>query len=190
MKGAMNRRDLIKSAILASTGSALSGQTHAHAAPASAAAAAAQAAQGEAWKPMVFDSHQNETVIALSELIIPATDTPGVKAAKVNEYIDLMLHDVAEDNGHSFLMGLGWLDGHALRKHNAPFVHCTEAQQIEILKSLDGASDPELKPGAEFFKLIKRYTVEGYYTSKIGIDELNKGGRVPKTFACEHESHG
>jgi hypothetical protein len=185
----MNRRQLIQSAILASTGSALSGQTHAHAAPASAAAAAAQAAQGEAWKPIVFDSHQNETLIALTELIIPTTDTPGAKAAKVNEYIDLMLHDVEQDKGHSFLMGLGWLDGHAIRKHNAPFVRCTEAQQVEILKSLDGATNADLKPGAEFFRQLKRFTVDGYYTSKIGIDELNKGGRVPATFACEHENH-
>lgn len=185
----MNRRQLIKSAVLATTGSALSGQTHTHTAPASAAAAAAQAAQGEAWSPAVFDSHQNETVIALSELIIPATDTPGAKAAKVNEYIDLILHDVEEDKGHSFLMGLGWLDGYAIRKHNAPFVKCTEAQQVEMLKSLDGATDPELQPGAEFFRQVKKLTVDGYYTSKIGIDELNKGGRVPATFACEHESH-
>ncbi len=185
----MNRRQLIKSAILATTGSAVSGQTHTHTAPASAAAAAAQAAQAGAWTPSVFDSHQNETVIALTELIIPATDTPGAKAAEVNRYIDLMLHDVAADKGHSFLMGLGWLDGYAIRLHNAPFLNCTEAQQVEMLKALDGASDPDLKPGADFFREIKRYTVDGYYTSKIGIDELNKGGRVPSTFACEHESH-
>jgi hypothetical protein len=140
----MNRRQLIKSAILASTGSAVSAQTHTHAAPASAAVAAAQAAQGGAWTPAVFDSHQNETVIALTELIIPATDTPGAKAAKVNEYIDLMLHDVAKDKGHSFVMGLGWLDGYAIRMHNAPFVNCTEAQQVEMLKALDGSDDVDL----------------------------------------------
>jgi len=184
----MNRRQLIRSAILATTGSAVSGQTHSHAPPA-AMAAAAQAAPAQAWTPQVFDSHQNETVIALSELIIPATDTPGAKAAKVNEFIDLMLHDVAEDHGHSFLMGLGWLDGHAIRNHGAPFVKCTEQQQVEILRSLDGATDPNLKPGADFFQQVKTYTVEGYYTSRIGIDELNKGGRVPASFACEHESH-
>jgi hypothetical protein len=86
-------------------------------------------------------------------------------------------------------MGLGWLDGYAIRLHNAPFVNCTAAQQIEMLKALDGADDPELKPGADFFREIKRYTIGGYYTSKIGIDELNKGGRVPSTFACEHDGH-
>src|SRR5579863_4327755 len=49
------------------------------------------------WKPVFFDEHQNETVIALTELIIPQTDTPGAKAALVNRFIDLMLND--EDAG-------------------------------------------------------------------------------------------
>src|SRR5688500_14722679 len=53
----------------------------------------APAAAGEAvaWTPKVFDAHQNDTVVLLSELIIPPTDTPGAKAAKVNEFIDLVL---------------------------------------------------------------------------------------------------
>jgi hypothetical protein len=41
------------------------------------------------WKPLFLDQHQNDTVIALTEAIIPATDTPGAKAALVNRYIDL-----------------------------------------------------------------------------------------------------
>ncbi len=46
-------------------------------------------------------------MVALSEPIILATDTPGAKAARVNEYIDLMLYEVAEDKGHGFIQGLG-----------------------------------------------------------------------------------
>ncbi len=137
---------------------------------------------------MLFDSHQNETVVALSELVIPTTDTPGAEAAKVNEYIDLMLHDVAPDKGHGFLKGLGWLDGHAISLHGSPFVALEEKRQIAILESLDKAEDPELAAGAEFFARLKRLTVEGYYTSRIGIAELNKHG-VPSTFACEHGDH-
>ena len=133
---------------------------------------------------MLFDEHQNETVVALSELIIPATDTPGAKDARVNEYIDLMLHDVAPDRGHAFLKGLGWLDGHAIGLHGAPFVALEDAQQVAILESLDGSEDPRLKAGAEFFARLKRLTVEGYYTSRIGIAELNKHG-VPASFGCD-----
>jgi len=151
-------------------------------------APAAAASAAEPWAPSVLDAHQNETVIQLSELIIPTTDTPGAKAAKVNEWVDLYLQDLAEDKGHSFLQGLGWLDGYAIKKHDEPFVKLSEPQQVAILEELDGAESEELKPGAEFFTYIKKLAVQGCYTSKIGIAELNKDG-VPDTFACTHDSH-
>lgn len=181
----MERRDWLKSALVG-TGAAAAGPLVTTIAPAP--GAAAQAAAEAPWQPMLFDEHQNETVVVLSELIIPTTDTPGAKAAKVNEYIDLMLHDVDADRGHTFLKGLGWLDGHAIGLHGSPFVALEEAQQVEILESLDRSKDPELKPGAEFFAKLKRMTVQGYYTSRIGIAELNKHG-VPASFGCDHDDH-
>ncbi len=183
----MKRRDLIKSAVLGAGAAATSSAQHVHVRTIAPAAAAAAHAEGE-WKPKVFDAHQNETVVQLTELIIPTTDTPGAKAAKVNEYIDLMLSDVSEDHGHSFLKGLGWLDGYAIKQNDMPFVKLSEGQQVKILETLDGATDEDLEPGAEFFKQVKKMTVTGYYTSKIGISELNKDG-VPSTFACTHDSH-
>lgn len=181
----MQRRDWIKTALVG-TGAAAAGPVVTHIAPA--LAPAAQAASEASWEPLLLDPHQNETVVALTELIIPETDTPGARAAKVNQYIDLMLHDVAPDKGHGFLKGLGWLDGHAIRLHGAPFVALDEKDQIAILEDLDEADEPALSPGAEFFVRLKRLTVEGYYTSRIGIAELNKNG-VPATFACEHDTH-
>lgn len=180
----MERRDWLKSALVG-TGAAAAGPLVTTIAPAP--AAAAQAAAEAPWQPMLFDEHQNETVVVLSELIIPTTDTPGAKAAKVNEYIDLMLHDVDPDRGHTFLKGLGWLDGHAIGLHGSPFVALEEAQQVAILESLDRSKVPELKPGADFFARLKRLTVEGYYTSRIGIAELNKHG-VPASFGCDDDS--
>ena len=181
----MQRRDWIKTALVG-TGAAAAGPVVTHIAPAP--APAAQAAAEAPWEPLLLDPHQNETVVVLTELIIPETDTPGAKAAKVNEYIDLMLHDVDPDKGHGFLKGLGWLDGHAIRLHGSPFVALAEKDQVAILEALDGADEPELAPGADFFARAKRLTVEGYYTSRIGIAELNKNG-VPATFACEHDTH-
>lgn len=142
-----------------------------------------------AWKPVLFDAHQNETVVVLSELIIPATDTPGAKDAKVNEYIDLILHDSAPERRNRFLQGLGWLDGYAIRTHGKPFIGCLPAQQVEMLTKLDGATAAELKAGADFFREIKTLTVSGYYTTKIGIAELNKGGRVPAQYGCNGKDH-
>ena len=181
----MQRRDWIKTA-LAGTGAVAAAPVVTQIAPAP--AAAAPAAADVAWAPLLLDSHQNETVVTLTELIIPETDTPGAKAAKVNEYIDLMLHDVDPDKGHGFLKGLGWLDGYAIRLHGSPFLALEEKDQVAILEALDRADEAELAAGTAFFAKLKRLTVEGYYTSRIGIAELNKNG-VPATFACEHDTH-
>ena len=187
----MKRRDILKTALFGA-GAAISGQSHPHAnhlaANAAAAAAAAEAGEAGAWKPLLFDSHQNETVVALADLIIPATDTQGAKAANVNAYIDLVLNDGDAEARNSFLQGLGWLDGYAVRKHGKPFAECRETQQAALLESLDESPFPGLRAGAGFFTQVKRLTIEGYYTSKIGIDELNKSG-VPETYGCTHESH-
>lgn len=206
----MQRRDWLKTTVLG-TGAAAASPLVTQIAP----AAAAEVGADQQWTSLLFDEHQNQTVVALTELIIPETDTPGAKAAKVSEYIDLMLHDVDPDKGHEFLKGLGWLDGHAIRLHDAPFVALDSADQNAILESLDaaGGSGPadqasifetvvraepttaadsdsaDLAVGAEFFKRLKRLTIEGYYTSRIGIAELNKNG-VPSTFACEDGTQG
>lgn len=184
----MKRRDILKGAALA--GAAVPGSLeaaqqapHHEGAP---AATAAKTAAASGWKPLLFDAHQNETVATVADLIIPTTDTPGARAAKVNEYIDLILHDGPAERRNRFVSGLGWLDGYAIRQHQAPFVRLSAAQQTELLKSLDRTQQADLKPGAEFFRQIKQLTVQGYYTSKIGIDELNKGGRVPGSFGCSH----
>lgn len=206
----MQRRDWLKTTVLG-TGAAVASPLVTQIAP----VAAAEVGADQQWTPLLFDEHQNQTVVALTELVIPETDTPGAKAAKVNEYIDLMLHDVDPDKGHDFLKGLGWLDGHAIRLHDAPFVALDPADQNAILESLDaaGGSGPadqasifetvvraepttaadsdsaDLAVGAAFFKRLKRLTIEGYYTSRIGIAELNKNG-VPSTFACEDGTQG
>lgn len=145
----------------------------------------AQHASKAEWKPSVLDEHQNETVIALTELIIPAADTPGAKAARVNRYIDLFLRDGSAAQRERFLAGLSWLDGFAIREHGHPFVHCTAAQQTAMLQSLDEGTGP----GHEFFRQAKSLTARIYYATEIGFEELNKGGRVPVTFGCEHASH-
>ncbi len=145
----------------------------------------AQQAAKPDWKPFFLDDHQNETVIALTELIIPATDTPGAKAAHVNRYIDLFLRDGDATQRDHFMTGLNWLDGHSIHEHGHPFVHLTPVQQAAILQSLDTGAGP----GHDFFRRAKSMTAGIYYNTQIGYQELNKGGRVPSTFGCAHETH-
>lgn len=149
-----------------------------------AAAAVPMTALAQAdWKPLTLDAHQNETVIAVIDLLIPATDTPGAKEARVNRYIDLMLTDGPDQQRVSFLDGLGWLDGHARDRHGKTFKTLSRDEQTGILKALDSESAP--KPGGDFFRLAKRMTVQLYYATEAGNKELNKGGRVPASFACQ-----
>lgn len=152
------------------------------------AAAQAQAATAS-WQPAVLDAHQNETLIALVDLIIPATDTPGARHAGVNRYIDLLLRDGEDAPRRQFLEGLQTLDGYALRKHGKPFVRCAASDQIALLTALDQGADTELAAGTRFFRTLKSTTARIYYATETGFRELNKGGRVPAHYGCKHPEH-
>ncbi|MDZ7636848.1 MAG: gluconate 2-dehydrogenase subunit 3 family protein [Bryobacterales bacterium] len=151
-------------------------------------AASAKAASAADWKPSVFDNHQNETVIALTELIIPQTDTPGAKAAHVNRYIDLLLRDGGDDVRQQFIAGLNWLDGYAIRSASSPFLRLAEAKQVEILEAIDAGGDG-LELGQRFFRSAKALTARIYYATEPGFKELNKGGRIPSGFGCDGRNH-
>jgi hypothetical protein len=144
-----------------------------------------------AWKPLFFDPHQNETVVALTELIIPATDTPGAKAARVNEFIDLVLSAETESVRRRFATGLAWLDGRSRELFGRDFKDARPEEQTKLVETLASASEGS-DPGAGFFKQIKTYTINGYYTSEIGlIRELGyKGNTYLDEFpGCTHPEH-
>src|SRR5215831_9592668 len=68
---------------------------------------AAQAQLGASYTLRTLNSHQNDTVVAMIDQIIPATDTPGAKAARVNEFMDVILTEWANDEERrNFLNGL------------------------------------------------------------------------------------
>ena len=147
------------------------------------------------WKPQFFDAHQDETLIALTDLIIPATDTPGAKAALVNRYLDLRYNEETPEHQEEIIRALSWFDGHSLSVHNKPFVSLTEAQQRALLEPLAEPANPnaENEPGVKAFTLMKSLTIFGYYTSQIGLDQELKyeGDRLNPSFpgACTHPEH-
>lgn len=174
----MKRRDALRTAVAGAGAVSLQAQIH-HTTPDKPKPAA------NSRKRLLFDDHQLNTVATLCELIIPATDTPGAKATGTHEFIDLLLNDGPADRRNRFLSGLGWLDGYAIRQYQAPFVKCSSEKQVLMLKALDTGTSEDLKPGTDFFRDLKGLTVMGYYTSREGIAELNKGGRVPASFSCK-----
>ncbi len=147
------------------------------------------------WKPLFFDAHQNETVVALTELIIPETDTPGAKAALVNRYIDLVLNEEEPDKQKKFIEGLAWIDGRCLKLYGKPFIQLSAEQQTALLTPLADPENknPEDKLGVEFFQEMKDFTIFAYYTSQVGMQkELQyDGGEYHTEFpgACTHPEH-
>jgi gluconate 2-dehydrogenase gamma chain len=101
----------------------------------------AAAAKTAVWKPKVLSPHQNSTVIAISELIIPQTDTPGAKAANVNRFIDGVLAEAPAPERTEFLAGLAALDERAKAEGGKPFVDATAEQQTAILTQLNALQE-------------------------------------------------
>jgi hypothetical protein len=138
-----------------------------------------------------LNPHQNDTVVAMIDQIIPATDTPGAKGARVNEFIDVILTEWADaEERKNFLDGLAGVDKQTNDLFGKNFVDSSPAQQVTLLRSMDesvalqrtrrmrhGNTIPEERDKqlrGEFFNVFKGITVHGYYTSETGFSqELN-----------------
>lgn len=154
---------------------------------------AAQSAEG-AWKPKVFSAHQNETVVTLSELIIPQTDTAGAKAALVNQFVDAVLDDANPSERREFMRGLRWVDARSNELFGADFIKATAEQQTALLTILSSGKNKSLEDqiGVEFFNAIRSMTLTGYYTSEVGMrEELGDDGNLFfETYpGCKHPEH-
>lgn len=168
----MNRREALKHLALL-TGGALSLST------VSGVLGGCSAGSSES-SLQTLSAAQNELVIQLSEQIIPATDTPGAKAANVNRFIDHMLTNWnTEQEKNHFLEGLNHVDELSNNEHGQNFVDLDSETQIAVMETLEqeAKDNPNPVPNTDikpFFGMMKEFTVVGYYTSEIGASqELN-----------------
>jgi hypothetical protein len=136
-----------------------------------------------------LNPHQNDAIVAMIDQILPATDTPGAKAARVNEFIDVILTEWAtEDERKNFLDGLADVDKQSNSLFAKDFVAASAEQQVALLRSMDEAAviarsvpknrPPFWEPGGhdnqlkeDFFTVFKHLTLHGYYTSEIGFTQ-------------------
>jgi hypothetical protein len=156
--------------------------------------AAAAAMSAPAWTPAVFTPRQNDAVIALSELIIPETDTPGAKGALVNRFIDRVLVDAPAAQRTAFLRGLAWVDTASRREFGLEIAAATVEQQTALLTRLSDDHDHAGAdaPGVEFFRALKALTITGYYSTEIGLrQELGDDGvlMAAEFHGCDHPEH-
>lgn len=146
------------------------------------------------WTPKILTAHQDKTVTVVTELIIPATDTPGAAAARVNEFIDAIIEDAPEAERREFLGGLTWLDARSTELFGTDFITSTPEQQTALLTIVSSPKNTAIedRTGVAFFNAIKGMTITGYYHSEVGMrEELGDNGNV--FFAddpgCTHPRH-
>ena len=135
---------------------------------------------------------QYATVDAFTEAIIPTdAHSPGARAARVADYIDLLLSESEPALKNSWTQGLVELDAAATAKFKAPFVKLTAPQVNELLTEISTNEAAPKTPVEQFFKATKDATIRGYYTSEIGIhkDLQYKGNQyLPEFVGCETEN--
>ena len=146
------------------------------------------------WKPTVLTARQNEAVIVLTELIIPETDTPGAKATLVNRFVDGVLADAEPADRETFVRGLTWIDERSRALFDKDFVAASPPIRRRSSRGCRRRTTPKRKPpiGVEFFEAIKSMTINGYYTTEIGLRrELGDSGQLFQAVSqfCDHPEH-
>jgi gluconate 2-dehydrogenase gamma chain len=143
--------------------------------------------------PHFFNAQELATIATISDLIIPTEEhSPGAKAAGIAGFIDLMVSESSNEIKALWRNGLAAIDRMSQQKFSTAFNSASSVQQVSLLKAV---SKNERKPKTieeRFFIAIKGLTVDGYYTSAIGIhQELQyKGNAYLKEFVgCTHPEH-
>jgi hypothetical protein len=133
-----------------------------------------------------FTPAQHGLVDELSETIIPADGhSGGAKTARVADYIEQFLRESFDDAQKALWReGLRLIDVMSRHYHGKSFVDATPEDRVAVLTILSDHEQMTDLPEVRFFLELKRLTVRGYYTSKIGIhDELEyKGNRILQDF--------
>jgi hypothetical protein len=198
----ISRRDLIRSALLAGMVPALGPALSFAQAVNSGLTAAARGEDGSKvltdpnWKAAFLNDQQNETLIALSDVVIPATDTPGAKDALVNRYLDLLLSIQPAKFQQQFVDALAFVDTKSQEQFGKDFRSLAPDDQIWLLtpwayprQASWFAEDEETPdPGPQHFQRLKALIAAAYYGSEIGQKELGWDGNFTEGpyQGCEH----
>ena len=133
------------------------------------------------YKPKFFNAHEWATVALLANIIIPKDEKSGnATDAGVPEFIDFMMVD-RPDGQTPIRGGLRWLDGESTARFGKTFAEATDAQRTELVDDIayPRKAKPEFSHGVAFFSRFRDLVATGFWTSTIGIQDLQYMGNVP-----------
>jgi hypothetical protein len=138
--------------------------------------------------PAFFTAHEFATVRVLSDLIIPKDDTSGSATdAKVPEFMDFILVHYPDEQKW-MRAGLAWLDAESKRRSKVTFVRATGAQRTALLDDIayPDKAPAAMKDGVKFFNAFRDLTASGFYSSRMGVEDLQYKGNtfVPEWKGC------
>jgi len=146
---------------------------------------------GRGYEPKFFTPHEWETTRLLVDLVIPRDGRSGSATdAGVPEFMDFVLTD---EPGRQTAMrgGLAWLDHECDDRYGKTFVACTDAERAAVLDDIawPKRAEPALAPGVAFFKAFRDLTASGFWSSKMGVQDLRYMGNVvvPEWQGCPPE---
>ena len=140
-----------------------------------------------------FNAQEIATISTISGLIIPADEhSPGTDDAGVPAFIDLMVSESSSEVKRVWREGLIAIDKLSQERFSTAFITANSDQQVTVLKAISKNEYKARSIEERFFVAIKGLTVDGYYTSQVGIhQELQyKGNAYLKDFVgCSHPDH-
>ena len=150
-----------------------------------------QRTTGKTFMPDFFTDREYETVRILVDLIIPADERSGSATdAGVPEFMDFMMIDQPALQ-LPMRGGLAWLDHHCRRRFEKPFTACDDTQRRSVLDEIawPDAAAPAVSQGVAFFNSFRDLTASGFWSSKMGVDDLQYIGNtfVPEWTGCPQE---
>jgi gluconate 2-dehydrogenase gamma chain len=142
------------------------------------------------YHPQFFTAAEYAMVERLTDVIIPSDSTPGATEAGVAEFIDFMLAS-GTDVQYAFRTGLTWLNAYSEQVSGKKFGELTPEQQTSLLEPLayKNKTKPGVEAGRRFFRMVREFTVMGFYSSEIGFKELDNPALkfYSESPACPHK---
>lgn len=136
-------------------------------------------------KDQKFSAEDVAYMDEIGDTILPTTSTPGAKAAKVGQFMTVMVNDCYEEKDQKlFKEGLGKLNDYSKKTYNGSFMDITPQQRHDLLVKLDAEQKEYMKTKKEkdpghYFRMMKELTMLGYFTSEIGTTKARRYIETP-----------